>query len=148
MRVMKDYRPMLFQLTLVVNAIRYFRGELVGACLESGIGYHTLTDVPGYYGVALNPALGDMLPPMPRDDSTLFNRITIHDRAGLNVRTEHLYDREGSSCISEQDALWWWEWIREYVLVNETPYPRLKAMRDLYMDYINDIESKWALANN
>lgn len=144
---MKDYRSMLFQLTLIVNAIRYFRGELVGSSLDSKIGHHTITDVPGYYGVVLNPALGDMLPPWPPEDSALYNRVPIHGRQGLIERTEYLYDREGSSSISEQDALWWWEWIREYVMVNETPHPRLKAMRDLFMDHILDIEQKWQDAN-
>lgn len=145
---MKNYREMLFQLTLIVNAIRYFRGELVGAYPESQVDQHTLTDVPRYYGVVLNPALGDMLPPYPQDDSPLYNRVPVHNRQGLIERTEYLYDRDGSSYISEQDALWWWEWIREYVLVNETPHPRLKAIRNLYMSYIQGIEEKWQAANN
>lgn len=141
------YREMLFQLTLIVNATRYFRGELAGSSLEIKNGHQTITDVPGYYGVVLNPALGDMLPPWPQEDSALYNRVPIHGRQGLIERTEYQYARDGGSSISEQDALWWWEWIREYVLVNETPYPRLKAMRDHYMDYIQDIEAKWQLAN-
>lgn len=144
---MIDYRPMLFQLTLIVNAIRYFRGELVGSSLDSRIGHHTITDVPGYYGVVLNPALGDMLPPWPPEDSALYNRVPIHSRQGLIERTEYQYDRNGGSSISEQDALWWWGWIREEVMVNETPYPRLKAMRDHYMSYIIEIEALWQSVN-
>lgn len=144
---MRDYRQMLFQLTLIVNAIRYFRGELIGACFESRIGHHTLTDVPGYYGVALNPSLGDMLPPLPPNDSALFNRITIHDKTGLNLKTEHLFGDGNRNDISEQDALWWWGQIREYVLAKDTPYPRLTSMCDLYMDYIDGIEEKWQAIN-
>ena len=144
---MKDYRPMLFQMTLIINAIRFFRGEIHGEILGSRIGHHTLTDVPGYYGVVLNPLLSDMLPPMPQQDSALYNQVTIYDRAGASVRTEHLYSRD-STYISEEDALWWWEWIRHDVLVNESPYPRLLNMAKHYTDYINDIEEKWQAANN
>lgn len=140
------YREMLFQLTLITNAIRYFQGDLIGATLGSKIGYHTLTDVPGYFGVVLNPALSDMLPPWPRDDSCMYNRVTIHDAQGLKIRDEHLSGEKGDA-ISLEDGLSWWGLIRNYVLVENSPYPRLVTMREHYRDYIDDIEAKWQQVN-
>lgn len=135
---MINYREALFQLTQIINAIRFFNGDL------RPVQHLALWHYSSYYGVVLNPSLGNHQPPAPPKDHPLSNRVYVYDKAGEEIGSHHQWQYNASD-ITEDIALNWWGQIREYILVSPSANPRLNAMIVFYKDYIVELESKYSL---
>lgn len=126
----------LYHLTLITNAIRFFNGDFK---VDYG---RDLWVVPSYFGVVLNPSLGNTLPPAAPPGHPLMHRVVLIDKDGAAVATYFEFDNGPEVDITEM--VQWWAGIREYVLVENTPYPRLTAMREHFRDVINHLEELYS----
>lgn len=130
-------REALFQLTQIINAIRFFRGEL-------HVDEHlALYHYSSYYGVVLNPSLGNHQPPAPPDGHPLSNVVYVYDKSGEQI-AGHYQWLDNSDEITEEVALTWWSQIREYIVPAKSDNRRLAAMVEFYKGQIADFESSYS----
>ncbi len=136
-------REVLFNLTQLSTAARFFKGELKVESLASSI--YTL---PSYWGVVLNPALSDYDPPYPPLEHPLYQSEMIFDSEGNFVKLEPKYAQVDGSLtpidsLSEDEICTWWGYIRKE-LIDESPvFPRINAMRVRYKKDIEEFEAMW-----
>jgi hypothetical protein len=133
-------REALFQLTQIINAMRFFNGELR---LDSRL---ALWHYASYYGVVLNPSLGNHQPPQPPEDHPLTNVVYVYDKQGEQIDAHYQWLGNVAD-IDEEVALTWWGQIRDYIVFDKPVNPRLAAMVEFYKDQIINLESKWSSLN-
>lgn len=136
-------REVLFNLTQLSTAARFFKGELK-VDFPVGCSYA----LSSYWGVILNPTLKDYDPPYPPLDHYLYQSEMVFDGEGNLVKVEPKYVQVDGSLtpvdsLSDDEICKWWGYIRKE-LIDESPvFPRINAMRDRYKFYIKEFEAMW-----
>lgn len=135
-------RDVLFNLTRLSTAARFFKGELK---LESK-GFNVY-EIPSYWGVVLSPLLGDYDPPSPPMGNPLYQHELLFDAEGnlLNKIPQYIQKRDGDidDYITKPEIVEWWGHIRKELIDDSPVFPRINAMRVRYKKNIEEFEAMW-----
>lgn len=135
-------RNVLFDLTRLSTAARFFKGELK---LETN--HYGVYEIPSYWGVVLNPLLGDYDPPSPPMENPLYQHELLFDAEGnlLNKVPQYIQKRDSDidDYITKAEIIEWWGHIRKELIDDSPVFPRINAMRARYKKNIEEFEAMW-----
>lgn len=134
----RSLQSCLFQLTTLVNAIRFFNGTAVPD-FEGNKG--KIAAYAKYCHECLNPGLGDAWSPLKEDGS-----VSLYDKDGeklINISHEATME----VTFSDEFIATWWELIRDYVKDQKNTESRLALLSGHYLDHIFRIADITTIVN-
>ena len=126
----RSLQSCLFQLTALVNAIRFFAGTAIPDFEgdKKKIGQYA-----DYCRSCLDHSLGDAWSPLKED-----NCITLYDQEGdalVDVKFDTVMDQQ----LTDEFITTWWEMIQPTVKANEHDNPRMCRVVIYFFDHIAQI---------
>lgn len=128
----------LFQLTILVNAIRFFNGTAVP---DFEGDKKKIAAYANYCRECLNPELGNAWSPLKEDGS-----ISLYDDDGEKL-VDISHEAAMNVTFSDEFIATWWELIRDYVKGRTRFGPRLSLLSDHYLDHIAQIADITTIVN-
>lgn len=128
----------LFQLTALVNAVRFFNGTAVPDFEGDG---KKISQYANYCRECLRPELRDAWSPLQEDGS-----IGLFDADG-EMLTKVNHETAMSVSFSDDFIATWWELIQDYVKGKDHDEYRLSLLSSYYSDHVMQIMQITARAN-